>query len=160
MEQFWLILINRKDNSDHIAYTQVPSEPLLYSVQKSYVKCGKKEINKFAPEVVTHEFNLLGSLGGIFDIIHNSQNQKHVIISSYSISWRRKELSQHHYDRIVCDEAHYFKNTKSKLFKSLVKLESTSRVLLTGTPQSMASRQPKSNDELYNKSRTEADVKL
>ena len=94
----------------------------------------KKEINKFAPELVIHEFNILGSLGNIFDIIHNSQKQKHVIITSYSISWRRKELYQFHYDRIVCDEAHYFKNTKSKLFKSLVKLKSTSRILLTGTP--------------------------
>ena len=43
-------------------------------------------------------------------------------------------LRDYKFDRIVCDEAHYIRNTKSKTFKNLYQINSDIRWALTGTP--------------------------
>ena len=57
-----------------------------------------------------------------------------MIICSYGISFRRPELQDFKYDRIVCDEAHIFRNQKSKTFTGIMKLQATTKLTLTGTP--------------------------
>ena len=62
------------------------------------------------------------------------RTMKTVVICSYARSFRRTVLSQLPFDRIVCDEAHYFRNPKSRTYKFLRTLQSKSRILLSGTP--------------------------
>ena len=55
---------------------------------------------------------------------------KHVIICSYGITFRRPELAEFKYDRIVCDEAHVFRNSKGKVFNALIKLQAKTKLVL------------------------------
>jgi len=84
--------------------------------------------NLIEPYIITGEAELV-------EFIQNrDKSKKTVIICSYGLSFRRKILQQLPFDRIVCDEAHYFRNPKSKTYKFLSSLQSKSRILLTGTP--------------------------
>ncbi len=87
------------------------------------------QLNRFAPHINVFRFSEKNTL---------TQNlkteEKQVVICSYGISFRRTELTEHHYDRIVCDEAHLFRNQKSKTFIGLMKLKATTKLALTGTP--------------------------
>lgn len=89
----------------------------------------EEKIIEFAPEVKAKQFKQSGALKDLID-----PDNKVVIICSYGICFRRKELYDFVFDRIVCDEAHYFRNPKSRMFKSLFKIKATTRLLLTGTP--------------------------
>ena len=91
----------------------------------SLVKQWETEINKFAPSIkVWTKFN-------------DSMNHKddiNVIVVSYNKMNQITILRILEYDRVICDEAHYFRNKKSKTFKSLDAVRSTIRWALTGTP--------------------------
>ena len=91
----------------------------------SLVKQWETEINKFAPSIkVWTKFN---------DSI-NYKDDINVIVVSYNKMNQITILRILEYDRVICDEAHYFRNKKSKTFKSLDAVRSTIRWALTGTP--------------------------
>ena len=82
------------------------------------------EINKFAPSILVHKhFN--------DDINLHKQN---VIVVSYNKINRDNMLWQCAYSRVICDEAHYFRNPKSTTFKNLYVIKSDIRWVITGTP--------------------------
>ncbi len=87
------------------------------------------QLEKFAPEVDVVVFRKKGTLASSI-----AENCKQVIICSYGISFRRPELLEYTYDRIVCDEAHIFRNPKSRTFNGLMRYKATTKLLLTGTP--------------------------
>jgi len=90
----------------------------------SLVKQWETEINKFAPSI-----NIYSST--IDEIDNTRQN---VFIISYNKLNRESLIRWIKYDRLICDEAHYFRNKKSKTFKNLDQIRSTVKWCITGTP--------------------------
>ncbi len=92
--------------------------------------CGmwQTQLKKFAPHINVFRFFEKNTLS------KNIIQEKQVIICSYGISFRRPELQDFKYDRIVCDEAHIFRNQKSRTFIGIMKLQATAKLVLTGTP--------------------------
>jgi SNF2 family DNA or RNA helicase len=91
----------------------------------SLVKQWETEINKFAPSI---------KVWTKFDDTMNFKEDQNVIVVSYNKMNQITILRILEYDRVICDEAHYFRNKKSKTFKSLDAVRSTIRWALTGTP--------------------------
>ena len=61
-----------------------------------------------------------------------------LVIASYDIVWRHKDIADSTYDAVVFDESHYIKSPSAKRTKGCLKLASraTYRWILTGTPTS------------------------
>ena len=58
-----------------------------------------------------------------------------VIITSFNIIEKDVDIRKIHYDRIVLDECHYIRNSKTKIFNSIMLLnEDSKRWVLTATP--------------------------
>ena len=91
----------------------------------SLVKQWETEINKFAPSI---------KVWSKFDDTMNYKDDINVIVVSYNKINQITILRILQYDRVICDEAHYFRNKKSKTFKSLDALKTSIRWALTGTP--------------------------
>jgi SNF2 family DNA or RNA helicase len=91
----------------------------------SLVKQWTKEIEKFAPSI---------KVWTSYDSNMNVVSEQNVIVVSYNKINKISILRILEYDRVICDEAHYFRNKKSKTFKSLYALQSKIRWALTGTP--------------------------
>jgi SNF2 family DNA or RNA helicase len=91
----------------------------------------KNQFKRFAPDVNVVVFREKGTLP---NIMRKTTSVKTVILTSYGITFRRPELFEYEYDRLVCDEAHLFRNSKGKVFKGLFKLKVKTKLLLTGTP--------------------------
>ena len=91
----------------------------------SLVKQWETEINKFAPSI---------KVWSKFDDTMNYKDDINVIVVSYNKINQITILRILKYDRVICDEAHYFRNKKSKTFKSLDALKTCIRWALTGTP--------------------------
>ena len=91
----------------------------------SLVKQWETEINKFAPSI---------KVWSKFDDTMNYKDDINVIVVSYNKINQITILRILQYDRVICDEAHYFRNKKSKTFKSLDALKPSIRWALTGTP--------------------------
>ena len=90
------------------------------------------QIIKFSDAIEPY---ILGDEAELVEFLHNrDRSKKTVVISSYGLSFRRPILKEIPFDRLVCDEAHYFRNPKSRTFNFLRSLQSKSRILLTGTP--------------------------
>ena len=81
------------------------------------------EINKFAPDILVHT-----------DVTNeiNLHKQNIFVVSYNKIS--RKNFKHYEYSRLICDEAHYFRNPKSKTFYNMCCIKSKIRWVLTGTP--------------------------
>jgi len=83
----------------------------------------KSEILKFAPSIVVNT-----------DIDNIDITKQNIFIISYNKLLRPNGFSSLKYDRLICDEAHYFRNKKSKTFKILDSIKSKVRWVITGTP--------------------------
>jgi len=82
------------------------------------------ELSKFAPSIkVWTKYDDAINLKDI-----------NVIVVSYNKINQITVLRILEYDRVICDEAHYFRNKKSKTFNSLYALRTNIRWALTGTP--------------------------
>ena len=89
----------------------------------SLVNQWESELHKFAPSIKVYKnfiYELDTSIQNVFIISYNKINRPHVC--------------QLEYDRVICDEAHYFRNSKSKTFKNLYDIKATYRWCITGTP--------------------------
>ena len=89
----------------------------------SLVNQWKSEINKFAPNI-----NIIDTISII------DQTKYNVYVTSYNSLHRHPIISYIKFNRIVCDEAHYFRNSKSKTYNIINSIKSTYRWVLTGTP--------------------------
>jgi len=91
----------------------------------SLVKQWTTEINKFAPSI---------KVWTKYEDDINLKDDVNIIVVSYNKINQITILRVLEYDRVICDEAHYFRNQKSKTFKTLDCLVSKIRWGLTGTP--------------------------
>ena len=108
-----------------------PLKKTILCCPSTLVSMWESQIQKFAPEITVTIFREKGQLA---NVISKYDKEKLIIIMSYGITYRRPEIFDFEFDRIVCDEAHLFRNKKSKVFGGLSKIKATTKVLLTGTP--------------------------
>ena len=104
--------------------------PTLVVVPKSIVTQWKNEIHKFAPELSVFVYD------GIKRTRDASEFQRHdVTVCPYSLLTEEDPLVHKiEWGRAILDEAHEIRNRRSKRFKSAMKIESTYRWVVTGTP--------------------------
>ena len=105
----------------------------LIVVPKSLLHNWQNELKKFAPDLKVHVYagNNRIRTGDIEQLF----NRFRIIITSYSIVRMDSEyLKEYPFHYIILDESQYIKNPDSMLYKSVRKLFSPHKLVLTGTP--------------------------
>jgi len=113
------------------------NKPVLIVAPTSVIFNWANEIEKFTPQLsyqVLHgtkrhqHFNCL-------ERNEEHENPVDIIITSYALITKDLALySQHKFYYLVLDEAHYIKNTKTKLYQAFLTLKAQHKLCLTGTP--------------------------
>ena len=103
-----------------------PKKSTLIIVPKSIITQWVNEIAKFAPQMSVH----------VFDGPDRKLKEADVVIMPYSLLSTHEDTPIHkkNWDRVILDEAHEIRNKKSKLFKSVYRINSTIKWIVTGTP--------------------------
>jgi SNF2 family DNA or RNA helicase len=103
-----------------------PKKSTLIVVPKSIITQWVGEIKKFAPQMSVH----------VYDGPNRTLKEADVVIMPYSLLSTHEETLVHKktWDRIILDEAHEIRNKKSKLFKSVCRVNATIKWIVTGTP--------------------------
>jgi SNF2 family DNA or RNA helicase len=103
-----------------------PQKNTLIVVPKSIITQWVGEIKKFAPKMSVH----------VYDGPKRYLKEADVVIAPYSLLSTNEETPLHRkiWDRIILDEAHEIRNKKSKLFKSVCRVNATIKWIVTGTP--------------------------
>ena len=106
-----------------------PKRRTLIVVPKSIITQWVNEIKKFAPNLSVGVFD--GPKRSLVDILDYD-----IVITPYSLLSTNEQAPFHMYwwDRIILDEAHEIRNKSSKLFKSVCKIKSDIKWIVTGTP--------------------------
>ena len=110
----------------------IPKKVTLVVVPANLVRQWTKAIKSLCPE-----FNLIihwcDSRINSRSITKINQGTNSIVLTSYGLV-NNKSLQSINYVRIVCDEAHVFRNSKTKVFINLQKINAKKRWLMTGTP--------------------------
>jgi SNF2 family DNA or RNA helicase len=108
-----------------------PKPRTLIIVPKSIITQWAEEINRFAPNLTIN----------IFDGPDRRIKEADVTLAPYSLLTPKNEsvntktpLHMVQWDRVILDEAHEIRNKKSKLFKSVCRLPTQIKWIVTGTP--------------------------
>ena len=103
-----------------------PKKSTLIIVPKSIITQWVNEIAKFAPQMSVH----------VFDGPDRKLKEADVVIMPYSLLSTHEDTPIHkkNWDRVILDEAHEIRNKKSKLFKSVYRINSVIKWIVTGTP--------------------------
>ena len=103
-----------------------PKKSTLLVVPKSIITQWANEIKKFAPKLSVH----------LFDGPKRYLKEADVVITPYSLLSTIEDTPIHMnvWDRVILDEAHEIRNKSSKLFKSVCRLKTSIRWIVTGTP--------------------------
>jgi SNF2 family DNA or RNA helicase len=103
-----------------------PKKSTLLVVPKSIITQWANEIKKFAPKLSVH----------LFDGPKRYLKEADVVIIPYSLLSTIEDTPIHMnvWDRVILDEAHEIRNKSSKLFKSVCRLKTSIRWIVTGTP--------------------------
>jgi superfamily II DNA or RNA helicase len=109
-----------------------PKPRTLIIVPKSIITQWVEEISRFAPHLSI----------GVFDGPERKIEDVDVTIAPYTLltteGWevrtRRRLSTWSQWDRVILDEAHEIRNKKSKLFKSVCRLQTQIKWIVTGTP--------------------------
>ena len=105
-----------------------PKKKNLVVAPASLVTQWQTEIHKFTNSIDVYIRPTLKTF------IDSNPKKQSVYIVSYNNVVRDQYLNAIKFDRVICDEAHYFRNIKSKTFKSLYQINSKIRWVITGTP--------------------------
>ena len=111
---------------------QSPHSLTILFCPSSLVAMWKAQIPKFSDKIYVGSVDR--KLTEFDKCLNQTSHPKTVILCSYGLSYRRKILQSIEFDRIVCDEAHYFRNPKSKTFLAINSMKSKSRLAITATP--------------------------
>ncbi|MBU2871770.1 DEAD/DEAH box helicase [Colwellia sp. E2M01] len=114
------------------------TKPVLIVAPTSVIFNWANEIEKFTPELsyqVLHGTKRHQN----FDCLDNSETQTapkvNIIITSYALITKDLDLyREQKFYYLILDEAHYIKNTKTKLYQAFLLLKSHHKLCLTGTP--------------------------
>ena len=113
------------------------NKPVLIVAPTSVIFNWANEIEKFTPQLsyqVLHGSKRHQHFGCI-EGIDNGESQVDVIITSYALITKDLDLySEQKFYYLVLDEAHYIKNTKTKLYQAFLSLKAQHKLCLTGTP--------------------------
>jgi len=98
----------------------------LVVVPKSIITQWVNEIKKFAPQLSVH----------VFDGPKRHLKEADIVIMPYSLLSTPEEttIHRHTWDRVILDEAHEIRNKSSRLFKSVCRLKTDIKWIVTGTP--------------------------
>ncbi len=113
------------------------NKPVLIVAPTSVIFNWANEIDKFTPQLsyqVLHgskrqqHFDCLERAEGL-------ENQVDIIITSYALITKDLDLyREQQFYYLILDEAHYIKNTKTKLYQAFLLLKAQHKLCLTGTP--------------------------
>lgn len=93
----------------------------------------QNEIQKFAPSIKTYLYT--GSNRLKTKDIGKILRHYHVVLTSYGVLRNDIEyLKNYHFHHVILDESQYIKNPGSKIYSAVNSLESSHRLVLTGTP--------------------------
>jgi SNF2 family DNA or RNA helicase len=103
-----------------------PKKSTLIVVPKSIITQWANEIRKFAPQLSVH----------LFDGPKRHLKEADIVIMPYSLLSTPEDtpIHTHTWDRIILDEAHEIRNKSSRLFKSVCRLKTDIKWIVTGTP--------------------------
>jgi SNF2 family DNA or RNA helicase len=104
-----------------------PKPRTLIIVPKSIITQWAEEINRFAPNLTIN----------IFDGPDRRIKEADVTLAPYTLLTAKEGTTPLHmveWDRVILDEAHEIRNKKSKLFKSVCRLQTQIKWIVTGTP--------------------------
>lgn len=115
----------------HIAQIKLSGmqNPVLVVAPTSVIHNWQIEAQKFVPDLKVL-------------VLHGAKRQKHfeslanydLVVTSYSLIIRDKQLLDQQFDTIILDEAQYIKNSQAKLTKVVCNLSADHKLCLTGTP--------------------------
>ncbi|CAG5130671.1 unnamed protein product, partial [Candidula unifasciata] len=120
-----------------VAYFYKDEWPLLIVVPSSLKFCWIEELEKWLPDVLPHEINLVHSGGDV-----SGMSVCPITIITYGLlrlpsnNVIREALAARKFQVVICDESHYLKNSKTLSCKTVVPLIKSAkrRILLSGTP--------------------------
>ena len=104
-----------------------PKPRTLIIVPKSIITQWAEEIKRFAPNLTIN----------IFDGPERKIREADVTLAPYTLLTSKEGTTPLHivqWDRVILDEAHEIRNKKSKLFKSVCRLHTQIKWIVTGTP--------------------------
>ena len=109
------------------------TKPVLIVAPTSVIYNWANEINKFTPQL-TYKV-LHGTKRKAFFDDQDCFTNVNIVITSYALIVKDLAIYQEQkFYYLILDEAHYIKNTKTKLYKSFLDLTSQHKLCLTGTP--------------------------
>jgi len=108
-----------------------PKPRTLIILPKSIITQWAEEINRFAPNLTIN----------IYDGPERKMKEADVTLAPYTLltvkgggADAKTPLHMVQWDRVILDEAHEIRNNKSKLFKSVCRLQTQIKWIVTGTP--------------------------
>ena len=108
-----------------------PKKKTLIFVPASLINQWESEIKKFIPNIPLY-IHWRDTQVGDTELEEMKSQPINIILTSYG--YVTSPLAQNNiYDRIVCDEAHYFRNSKSVTFNNIQLISAPIRWALTGT---------------------------
>jgi len=113
------------------------NQPVLIVAPTSVIFNWANEIEKFTPEL-TYQVLHGTKRKQHFDCLERIDGQKtpvDIIITSYALITKDlAHYSEQKFYYIILDEAHYIKNSKTKLYQAFLALNAQHKLCLTGTP--------------------------
>lgn len=100
----------------------------LVIVPKSIVGQWVSEVKRFTPHIQTHTFSGLKRTPPEF-----TEGAPQIVVAPYSMT-RDGTLQQFKWDRIILDEAHEVRNSKSKTHQAITRIQADIKWIVTGTP--------------------------
>ena len=110
----------------------LPKKLTLIVVPANLIKQWSKAINALSPTtpLIIHWSDSRINRQSLVKISHAKQS---IVLTSYGLV-AAKEIQELIVDRLICDEAHVFRNHKTKLFRKLQEISAKKKWLMTGTP--------------------------
>ena len=109
-----------------------PKKITLVIVPANLILQWKSEIEKFAPHIaiLIHWNKYSVNLSEVNQL----KNDYNIILTTYHYAYKYELFKIIKIDRVICDEAHIFRNNKSKTYKGLEQFKTKIKWCITGTP--------------------------
>jgi superfamily II DNA or RNA helicase len=137
-EQLYPVFEHKNSGQLSLFVAEIPGQEHFQSstlivLPVSLVHNWEKEIQKFSPtlKVFVYSGAHRREKNSMSDIINNYD----IILTTYgTVRNDADELSQYEFFFLILDESQYIKNSESKTYKTVTRIRSQHRIVLTGTP--------------------------